>query len=117
MNAQPENPYRASSSAAAGITGDDPLPPRAVKKATNLIRDARLSVTVGLIPLLGLIFILRLVQWHLLRNQYPILAAGDAGEHADLAKKFRKARSSLWFAVLLWPGVVLFIIIYSLFQR
>ena len=109
-----ENPYLAPESveleqhenAAAS------LPPAAVKRATNLVRDSRLSGVVALIPLLGLIFILRLVQWYQLRKQFPILASSEAGEHADLAKQFRKALFSLWFAVLLWPAVFLFLFVY-----
>jgi hypothetical protein len=88
------------------------LPPAAVKKATNLIRDGRLAVAVGLVPLLGLIFVLRLVQWYLLRSRYPILASDDPGEHAELSKQFRKALLGLWVAVLLWPAIVLFLVTY-----
>lgn len=87
---------------------NDVLPAPAVKKATNLVRDARLSVMVGLIPLLGLIFVLRLVQWYLLRRQYPGLGTGGS----ELARAFRSALPRLWFAVLFWPGLVLFIIAY-----
>lgn len=90
----------------------DTLPPQAVKKATNLIRDARLAIIVGAIPILGLIFILRLVQWYLLKGQYPVLASADGGEHSELAKDFRSALHRLWFAVLFWPGLILFIVVY-----
>lgn len=89
----------------------DPLPPEAIRKATNLVRDARLAVAVGLIPLLGLVFILRLVQWYLLRKQYPALLIAQ-GEHSSLAKQFRSALSSLWLAVLLWPVVFLIVLVY-----
>jgi hypothetical protein len=91
---------------------NDPLPASAVKKAANLVRDARLAVLVGLIPILGLIFILRLVQWYLLKRQFPILLTADATEHADLTKGFRSALPRLWFAVLFWPVLILFIIGY-----
>ena len=87
---------------------NDVLPAPAVKKATNLVRDARLSVMVGLIRLLGLIFVLRLVQWYLLRRQYP----GLGTDGSDPARAFRSALPRLWFAVLFWPGLVLFIIAY-----
>lgn len=80
----------------------------AIKKATNLVRDARLAVLVGLIPILGLIFILRLVQWYLLRKQFPALQT----DSSDLARDFRSALPRLWFAVLFWPALVLFIIAY-----
>ena len=66
---------------------------------------------VGLIPILGLVFIRRLVQWYLLKKQYPILLSGD-GEHAGLASEFRSALPRLWFAVLFWPALILFIIAY-----
>lgn len=86
----------------------DALPDVAIKKATNLVRDARLAVVVALIPLLGLIFVLRLVQWYLLRRQFPLLATSKS----DLAKQFRSACSSLLFAVLLWPAIFVFVGIY-----
>ena len=50
---------------------NDPLPAYAVKQATNLYRDARLAVLVGLIPILGLIFIFRLEQWYSLEAAVP----------------------------------------------
>ncbi len=86
----------------------DALPEKTAKKATNLIRDARQAIVVGLIPILGLIFILRLVQWYLLRKDYPILATDDS----KLASEFRSSLHRLWFAVLFWPGIILFIILY-----
>ena len=89
----------------------DQLPPEAIKKATNLVRDARLAVAVSLIPLLGLVFILRLVQWYRLKNQYPTLLTAE-GEHSSLAKQFRSAVSTLWLAVLLWPVLFLIIFLY-----
>ena len=94
-----------------------PLPPAAIKKATTLVRDARLAAAAGLIPILGLIFILRLVQWYLLRKQYPILGSGDAGEQTELAMQFRDSLVRLWIAVLLWPGVILFVLVCLMFSR
>ncbi len=91
---------------------NEPLPAAAVKKATNLIRDARIAVAVSLIPILGFVFILRLVQWYLLKQQYPGLLAAK-GEHAALSKDFRAAISSLWLAVLLWPALFVVIMIWS----
>lgn len=90
-----------------------PLPDTAVKKATNLVRDAHLAIVVGLIPILGLIYILRLVQWYLLRRQFPALVAITDGEHAALSSDFRGALHRLWFAVLFWPLLILFIVVYS----
>ena len=91
---------------------DGALPESAVKKVTNLVTDARMSIVVGLIPVLGLIFILRLVQWYLLRKQYPALAKGDAGVHSELAKQFQASLSRLWFAVLFWPVMALLLVLY-----
>ena len=89
----------------------DTLPPVAIKKATNLVRDARQAAMAGLIPILGLIFILRLTQWYVLKKQYPALMSDDK-EHAELCKEFRGALHRLWFAVLLWPCVIIFAIVY-----
>ena len=105
-----DNPYQAPEAADFPPEGaGDRLPALAVKKATNLVRDSRQSVMAALIPILGLIFILRLVQWYLLRRQYPVLMTANAGEHAALAKEFRSAVPRLWFAVLFWPVMILFI--------
>jgi hypothetical protein len=90
----------------------DNLPDSAIKKATHLVRDARQAIMVGLIPVLGLIFILRLVQWYQLKGQYPSLAAADAGEQVGLAREFRAALPRLWFAVLFWPVLILFSVAY-----
>jgi hypothetical protein len=92
----------------------DSLPDSAVKKAKNLVRDSRLATLLALIPVLGLIYILRLVQWYLLKRQFPILASADAGEHAELSRDFRLALARLWFAVFFWPVLVGFLLVYSL---
>ena len=89
---------------------NETLPDVAIKKATNLVTDSRLSIAVGLIPLLGLIFILRLVQWYLLRNQFPSLIT-TGGKHAKLSKDFNAALPRLWFAVLMWPCVFLLLVV------
>jgi hypothetical protein len=85
MNAEAANPFQAPISTGTPAASDL-LPPKAVKKATNLIRDARLAAAVGLIPVLGLIFILRLVQWYLLRKQFPILVSREPGQRGLTAK-------------------------------
>lgn len=100
--------------AQSATTAKTDLPPVAVKKATNLVRDARLAVLVGLIPLLGLVYMLRLVQWYQLRSQYPALNSSDLNEHAVLASEFRDALPRLWLAVLLWPALILFIMAYGI---
>jgi hypothetical protein len=79
------------------------LPDSVVKTAKNIISDSRKAILVGLIPILGLAFIGRLIEWYLLRRKCPTLAtAGDA-----IAKNFRSALPRLWFAALLWPIVIL----------
>ena len=90
----------------------DSLSDSAVKKVRNLIRDSRLAILVGLIPVLGLIYICRLVQWYLLKQQFPVLASRGDGEHSDLSKDFRSALPRLWFAVLLWPVLLCFLLVY-----
>jgi hypothetical protein len=92
---------------------DQPLPEIAVKKARNLVTDSRLAPVVGLIPILGLVYILRLVQWYLLRSQYPELLAVEDRENASLAADFRSALPRLWFAVLLWPVLIVLMIVYA----
>ena len=94
------------------MSNDEFLPPSAIIRVENLVRDARLSIMVGIIPILGLIFLLRLVQWYLLKRQFPILMTEDAGEHSGLAHDFRWALPCLWFAVLFWFCLFIFIIIY-----
>lgn len=79
------------------------LPPRAAKNADNLIRDSRMAVLTGLIPILGLVFILRLVQWYLWAGKYPVLKSAAGGERA---KDYRAALPRLWFAVLFWPVLI-----------
>jgi hypothetical protein len=110
-----ENPYRSPHEAntlasASGNLDENPLPERVVKEINNLIRDARLAVLVGLIPILGLPFLWRLVQWYLLKSRYPMLISRKPGVHEKLARDFRSSIGRLWFAVLLWP--IVFVICY-----
>ena len=100
-----DNPYKSPISELASE-------PKCIKRANNLIRDARLAVLVGLIPILGLIFILRLVQWYILKPELAALGDGAVEEHADLLKGFRSALPRLWFAVLFWPGLIVFMFVY-----
>lgn len=88
--------------------GSDELPEKTAKEIGNMVRDANLAILVGLLPILGLVYIWRLVQWYMLRSKYPVLMTGDSKEHAELARQFRAALPRFWFAVLLWPGVILF---------
>jgi hypothetical protein len=115
MRESPVNPYESpKSSPASSSESSDLLPEKAVKKARNLVRDARLAIVVALMPPLGLVFIIRIAEWYVLRTQFPVLAVGDAGEHGELAAEFRAARNRLWFAALLWPVAILAIYIYGI---
>ena len=91
----------------------EPLTPAAVKQATDVVTDSRLALMVGLIPILGLIYAARLIQWYGLRRRYPELASAASGEHADLARRFRGARWRLWFAVLLSPAMIVLYLIFA----
>ena len=90
------------------MSEDPTIPDSVLKKATNIIRDARLAVLVGLIPILGLAYVGRLVEWYLLRRQCPVLAS----DPSPLATNFRSAAPRLWFGALCWPVVVLLLCIY-----
>ena len=65
---------------------------RTIRKAENIIQDSRLAVVVGLIPILSLIYILRLVQWYVVRNQNPELLSPDSPQ-PRLARNDRQALS------------------------
>ena len=78
------------------------------KIAKNIGNDAEKAVLAGLIPILGLIFILRLVQWY----QYRPKIEGNQSIDRHVRRKFLAGRNRLWVAVLLWPGVVLFVVLY-----
>ena len=84
------------------------IPDSVVEKANNIIRDARKAILVGLIPILGLAYIGRLVEWYLLRRQCRILAT----DNSTVAKDFRSAASRLWFGALFWPILALLLFIY-----
>ena len=87
---------------------------KTARKAENIIRDAQLAIAAGLIPVFGLIYVLRLVQWYILKLQNPSLVALD-GPEPELAKRYRSALHRLWFAVLFWPVLIGFIIPYMAF--
>ena len=84
------------------------IPESVTKKANSIIRDARLAILVGLIPVLGLAYIGRLIEWYLLRRNCPVLATDDS----EIAKGFRSSLSRLWFAALCWPIVALIFYVY-----
>jgi hypothetical protein len=80
--------------------------PKCIKKANNLVRDARMAVLVGLIPILGLVFILRLVQWYLLKEEVLDLETSNVENYDNIAQEYRSALPRLWFAVLFWPVLI-----------
>ena len=83
-----------------------------VRKAKNIVRDSALAVVVGLLPILGLIYILRLVQWYQLKPQIEALhQSGDISD--ELAVDFSGARVRLWVAVLMWPAIILAIFVFA----
>ena len=79
-----------------------------VKQANNIISDARKAILVGLIPILGLAFIGRLIEWYLLKRKCP----GLATDEGKLAKDFRESLPRLWFAALCWPMIIVVFVIY-----
>lgn len=83
------------------------LPSAAIKGAQNIARDARLAVLAGIIPILGLAFILRLVQWYLLASKYPDLVAANLQTDKTVRAQFQSALPRLWFAALFWPLILL----------
>lgn len=108
-------PDDTESSGRSILTNGDELPPAAEKKAANIVRDGRVAPMVVFVPVLSLFFILRLVQWYLLKNQYPLLVQGEGSQHEYLAKDFRAALPRLWRAVLYLPCAVLLMSIYVVF--
>jgi hypothetical protein len=104
-----ENPYESPSACVESI---NTLPDSVVKKANNIVRDARMAILVGLIPILGLAYIGRLVEWYLLRRRCPILST----DGSTIAKDFRSALSRIWFAALCWPIVIVVLYAYPLIK-
>ena len=100
-----DNPYESP-------TAKSSTPPKCIKRANNIIRDSRLAILVGLIPILGLIYILRLVQWYIVNKELADLGDADRENHGQLFSDFRSALPRLWFAVLFWPGLILFLFVY-----
>ena len=77
-----------------------------VAKLQDLVRDASKAVVVGLIPIAGLIYAFRLVQWYRWRPEVDAKhAEGDLSD--ELVAGFYNARGRLWFGVLFWPGVII----------
>ena len=74
-------------------------------QARNIANDAEKAVLVGLIPLLGLVYILRLVQWYLLRHNVE----SDQTIDKNVQYRFMNSKIRLWVAVLLWPSIVVFV--------
>ncbi len=82
------------------------------KKAKNIGNDAEKAILVGLIPILGLMFIIRLVQWYMLRQHVE----GNQAIDRHIRRKFMDGKFRLWVAVLLWPLLIVFIAGYLAFS-
>ena len=78
------------------------------KKAKNIGNDAEKAILVGLMPILGLIFIFRLVQWYNLRPKVE----GNPEIDRHIRRKFLNGKTRLWFAILLWPVIAVSISAY-----
>ena len=74
-------------------------------KARNIANDAEKAVLVGLIPLLGLVYILRIVQWYLLRPNVE----SDQTIDKNVQYRFMNSKTRLWVAVLLWPAIIVIV--------
>jgi hypothetical protein len=77
----------------------------------SLLRDSKTAIAVGLFPLLALLLVPRLVQWHRLAARYPgLLGPSDppwVSAEGRLVCEFREARLRFWFAILFWPALAL----------
>lgn len=81
-----------------------------ITKAKNIYRDSALAVFVGLLPFLGLIYILGLVQWYQFKLQIEAMhQSGDVS--GEFAVDFSGTRTRLWVEVLIWPGIILLLFI------
>lgn len=79
------------------------------KKARNIGNDAEKAIVVGLIPILGLVLIMRLVQWYRLRPQIE----GNQAIDRSVRRKFLNGKNRLWFAALFWPILIVVIVGYT----
>jgi hypothetical protein len=93
------------------------LPLEAAKKVRNVIHDAKYAVLVGLIPLLGVAFILRLAQWYSLARKYPDLTAKNLQTDVTLRAAFQSALPRFWFAVVFWPGLLVVTVVMIVMSR
>jgi uncharacterized membrane protein len=83
------------------------------KQIQNIIRDGNIALLAGFIPILGLVFIIRLVHWYQLKPKVESLKQRKAIKQ-ETYKKFKSAGLSIWVGVLLWPVVILTVVIYLL---
>jgi hypothetical protein len=100
-----ENPYQSPAQIAPDTS-------ECVRKAIGFVRDSRLALAVGAMPLLGLVYIVWLIQWYALRGKLAELDSGTAGKHAQLLRQFHAAQRRLWVAVILWPALIGVFVLY-----
>ena len=83
------------------------------KQIKNIIRDGNIALLAGFVTILGLVFILRLVQWYQLKPKVESLKNRKAIKK-ETYKKFKSAGLSIWVGVLLWPVVIAITVVYLL---
>lgn len=59
----------------------------------------------GLVPLIGIFYVFRLVQYYRLKPEV-IKAAATGAVSGELLVDFQNSCSRLWLAVLLWPALI-----------
>lgn len=86
---------------------------KTAKQIQNIIRDGNIALLAGFVPILGLLFILRLVHWYQLKPKVESLKNRKAIKR-ETYKKFKSAGLSIWVGVLLWPVVITIVVVYLL---
>ena len=82
-----------------------------LEEAAKGIGDvAEISILIGIVPVLGLIFIPHLIQWYMLSSKVK----GNQMIDKDIRNKFSRGIVYLWIAVLLWPAIILLVIGYGM---
>lgn len=81
------------------------------KKAKNIGNDAEKAILAALIPIIGLVFILRLVQWYLLRPKIE----GNQQIDRHVRRKFMNGKARLWFGATFWPALMVLMTVFLFF--
>ena len=79
-------------------------------KAENIANDADKILLIGLIPVLGFVYIPRLLEWYMLRGKI----LGDTKIDKNVQYRFMNSKIRLWAAALIWPLVSLTVLVYLL---